>query len=155
MRDTPAVATVRWPPHAASETVALLDEQGPVLDSDQDVSDLTMRLIGHVKELTPHAEKLTPMSAELQAAVTEARRLAEQHAPAGNLRGPDQLQELAAAVQQILDHLDGTPAAPLHWRPMPLPSPGPGRRHGSPEPSTASDSSPAGARHQSPHRAGR
>lgn len=88
----------------ASETVALvLDQEGPALDSDQDVMDLTVRLRGHVEELAPLAKALTPKSAELHAAVAEARQLAQQEALEGHLMARVHLRKLATTVQQILD----------------------------------------------------
>lgn len=106
----------------ASETVALvLDVEGPVLDSD-DLSDLTARLVGHVKELTPLAQASSPNPAELHAAVAEARRLAEQEAPAGDVLRRIHLRRLATTVRQILDHLDRTPAVCLHPQSLPFPS---------------------------------
>ncbi|MFD9869103.1 DUF6415 family natural product biosynthesis protein [Streptomyces niveus] len=106
----------------ASETVALvLDEEGPVLDSD-DVSDLTARLRGHVPELVPLADGVSPNFAALHAAVAEGRRLAEQEAPAGDVLRRDHLRRLATAVQKILNQLDGTPAVFLHPQSLPFPS---------------------------------
>ncbi|MFD6335296.1 DUF6415 family natural product biosynthesis protein [Streptomyces niveus] len=99
----------------------VLDEEGPVLDSD-DVSDLTAWLLEHVKELTPLAQAITPNSAELHAAVAEARRLAKQEAPAGDVLRRVQLRILATAVQKILNQLDRTPAVFLHPQSLPFPS---------------------------------
>lgn len=104
-----------------AETVALvLDEEAPVLDSAQDVTDLGMRLRGHLMQLGPLTAARTTSDDSLHKALAEAQRLAEEEAPADFMPARVHLRHFAQAVQEVMDQLSpeetaspvGTRAAP-------------------------------------------
>ncbi|MFI1765242.1 DUF5999 family protein [Streptomyces sp. NPDC020800] len=62
---------------AARETCALiLDEDSEAVESDQDVSDLVLRLRGHLMQLGPIIDAVSAPAAPLRASLDEAREMA-------------------------------------------------------------------------------
>lgn len=97
---------------AAEETVALvLDEEAPVLDSAQDVTDLAMRLRGHLMQLGPLTAAQTTSNESLHKALAEAQRLADEEAPADFMPARVHLRRFAQAVQEVLGQLSSAEAA--------------------------------------------
>ncbi|MFM9452312.1 DUF6415 family natural product biosynthesis protein [Streptomyces europaeiscabiei] len=89
---------------AAGETVALvLDEREPVLDSAQDVTDLAMRLRGHLMQLGPFTAARTTSNESLHKALAEAQRLAEEEVPTDFMPARVHLRHFAEAVQEVLE----------------------------------------------------
>jgi hypothetical protein len=85
---------------SAKETIALvLDEGAPVVDREQDVDDLVLRLRGHLMRLGSAVER-SPMA--LTAALRDARALAGSDRPADFLKARVYLRKLALAVQAVI-----------------------------------------------------
>ncbi|WP_439794476.1 DUF5999 family protein [Streptomyces agglomeratus] len=82
------------------KTITLvLDEDAPVLDSDQDVHDLVLMLRGHVMQLGPAAHTMTGPLAE---ALSAAQDLSAREMPAEYVQARAHLRKLAATVQALL-----------------------------------------------------
>ncbi|MFD5079631.1 DUF6415 family natural product biosynthesis protein [Streptomyces sp. NPDC058371] len=91
---------------AAEETVALvLDEEAPVLDCAQDVTDLAMLQRGHLMQLGPLTAVRGTTNNSLYKALAEAQRLAEEDASADYMTARVHLRHFAQSVEEVLDQL--------------------------------------------------
>ncbi|WP_267881978.1 MULTISPECIES: DUF5999 family protein [Streptomyces] len=95
------------------ETLALvLDENAPILDSDQDIDDVVLRLRGHLMELG-HATPEPPRPA-IEKAFKAARLLADIDVPTGHVQARVHLRQLAEAVNLVITELTNAGAVCGH-----------------------------------------
>ncbi|MFE3629475.1 DUF5999 family protein [Streptomyces goshikiensis] len=87
-RDGAARLAVRSVAVATRETCALvLDEDSEAVESDQDVSDLVLRLRGHLMRLGPVIDAVSAPAVSLRASLDEVRELAWSET-SGDVMGP-------------------------------------------------------------------
>nr|WP_220039638.1 DUF5999 family protein [Streptomyces sp. F12] len=98
----PAASSSRSLVAPVQETLAVvLDEDTPVLDSDQDVSDLVLLLRGHLMRLGACVPDSTDGS-QSAAALEVARELADAEMPGQYMTARVHLRKIALSVQAVL-----------------------------------------------------
>jgi hypothetical protein len=90
----------------------VLDENAPILDSDQDIDDVVLRLRGHLMELG-HATPEPPRPA-IEKAFKAARLLADIDVPTGHAQARVHLRQLAEAVNLVITELTNAGAVCGH-----------------------------------------